>query len=101
MCDSVCPSVGQSVVVLDSYVTPLPNKKTQHSEQHGGGRCQVEGCDKLHQGKQGLENLFFCRAHRKVYRDTFLDGEAGAVASAPGSGVGGQAVLVMLGRRGR
>ncbi len=36
-------------------------------ETCGGGRCQVQGCDRLHQGKQGLEDLFFCRAHRNIY----------------------------------
>lgn len=27
----------------------------------------MKGCGKLHQGKQGLRDLFFCRAHRNVY----------------------------------
>lgn len=58
----------------------------------------MEGCDKLHQGKQGLENLFFCRAHRKVYRDVFLDGEAGSHGAVTRSG-DGQAVLIMIGRQ--
>ncbi|KAM3573010.1 hypothetical protein VYU27_005004 [Nannochloropsis oceanica] len=36
-------------------------------ESCGGGKCQVKGCRRLHQGKQGLSDLFFCRAHRNVY----------------------------------
>lgn len=52
----------------------------------------MEGCDKLHQGKQGLEALFFCRAHRKIYRDVFHDGEEGHACG------GSDAMLVMLGR---
>ena len=27
----------------------------------------MKGCGRLHQGKQGLPDLFFCRAHRNVY----------------------------------
>ena len=36
-------------------------------ETHGGGQCQAEGCTKLHQGRQGLVDFFFCRFHRKKY----------------------------------
>lgn len=36
-------------------------------EGHGGGRCQAQGCTKLHQGRKGLPDFFFCRFHRKRY----------------------------------
>lgn len=46
-------------------------------EACGGGRCQVRGCERLHQGKQGLSNLFFCRAHRNIYARLLKEGKGG------------------------
>jgi hypothetical protein len=74
----------------------FPPQPPPNSEQHGGGRCQVEGCDKLHQGKQGLESLFFCRHHRQIYRDVFRDGEE---TDAVGADAEAAALLVFVGGR--
>jgi len=46
-------------------------------EACGGGRCQARGCERLHQGKQGLSNLFFCRAHRNIYARLQKEGKGG------------------------
>lgn len=43
-------------------------------ETHGGGQCQAEGCIKLHQGRQGLADFFFCRFHRKRYGEITQEG---------------------------
>lgn len=52
----------------------------------------MAGCDKLHQGKQGLASLFFCRAHRKIYNDV---GEGCVVWVVAGEGGGGGAGCVV------
>ena len=52
-------------------------------ELHGGGRCQAEGCIKLHQGRQGLPHFFFCRHHRKRYAQLTSGGGTGGRASEP------------------
>lgn len=60
----------------------------------------MEGCDKLHQGKQGLESLFFCRAHRQIYRDVFHDGD-NETGDGAADGAHGAALLVFVGERSR
>jgi hypothetical protein len=52
----------------------------------------VKGCGRLHQGKQGLPDLFFCRAHRNVYAALMMkdwgEGCDGGAKTGAGAGAG-------------
>ena len=77
------------VLVPGSDLPPRPNRlcriancKNRYRcpgylcEAHGGGRCQAGGCKKLHQGKKGLPDFFFCRFHRKRYSELSAEFDA-------------------------